>query len=119
MIRQFAFIASTLALSAAFTLSGPALAGDPVGQPGRGGDGHCPIPSLPTDPDCAREGAQTLSKSSRDEFPRCRSWEAGSPRPAGCRKAVKVASEKCDKSECRNQFPGDRSAPPAPRAPRQ
>lgn len=113
MIRQFAFIASALILSAAFTLSGPALAGDPVGQPGRGGDGHCPIPSLPTDPDCAREGAQTLSKSSRDEFPRCRSWEAGSPRPAGCRKAqaalgTLLAGSKSD----RDQFPGGRPRQP-------
>lgn len=100
-------IASALILSAAFTLSGPALAGDPVGQPGRGGDGHCPIPSLPTDPDCAREGAQTLSKSSRNEFPRCRNWESGSPRPAGCRKAqtapaTLLAGRESDK---RDQFP--------------
>ena len=31
---------------------------DNVGMPGRGGDGHCPIKGLVTDPDCAREGAQ-------------------------------------------------------------
>jgi hypothetical protein len=29
-----------------------------TGMPGRGGDGHCPIKELATDPDCAREGAQ-------------------------------------------------------------
>lgn len=102
MIRQFA---SALILSAfTLTLSGPALAGQQ-------GDGHCPV-NVGSDPDCAREGAQTLSKSSRDEFPRCRSWEAGSPRPAGCR-------AKTSEEDKRNQFPGDRSAPPAPRAPRR
>lgn len=105
MIRQFTLFASTLALSASLAL--PALAGDPVGQPGRGGDGHCPIPSLPTDPDCAREGAQTLSKSSRDEYPRCRNWRAGQPRSAGCRKAqtapgTLLAGRESDK---RDQFP--------------
>lgn len=83
-----------IAVAAAVTLAMP-VAADPVGQPGRGGDGHCPIPGLATDPDCARESVQTLSKSSRDEFP-----------------------AKCNKPECRNQFPGGRSAPPAPRAPR-
>lgn len=120
MIRQFAFIASTLALSASLAL--PALAADTTGQPGRGGDGHCPIPTLTTDPDCVREDGQPYqeqAKSSRDEFPACRNGRAGQPMPPGCRKAVKVAAEKCDKAECRNQFPGDRSAPPAPRAPRQ
>ena len=109
-------IASALILSAAFTLSGPALAGDPVGQPGRGGDGHCPIPELVTDPDCVREGAeeyQEQTKSSRNEYPRCRSWEAGSPRPAGCRKAqaalgTLLAGSKSD----RDQFPGGRPRQP-------
>ena len=112
MIRQFA---SALILSAfTLTLSGPALAGQQ-------GDGHCPV-NVGSDPDCAAEGAeeyQEQTKSSRDEFPRCRNGRAGQPLPPGCRKAVEVDSEKCDKSECRNQFPGDRSAPPAPRAPRQ
>ena len=115
MLRQFA-TAFTLAATLA---AAPALATDTTGQPGRGGDGHCPIPGLATDPDCAREGAQTLRKSSRNEFPRCRNGRAGQPLPPGCRKAVKVAAEKCNASECRNQFPGDRSAPPAPRAPRR
>ena len=99
-------IASTLALS--LVLSMPAVAADTTGQPGRGGDGHCPIPGLATDPDCAREGAQTLSKSSRNEFPACRNWRAGQPRPAGCRKA----ESKCNDAKCRNQFPGGRPRQP-------
>ena len=108
MIRQFAFIASTLALSASLALS--ALATDTTGQPGRGGDGHCPIPGLATDPDCVREGAeeyQEQAKSSRDEYPRCRNWRAGQPRPAGCRQsqaapATLLAGRESDK---RDQFP--------------
>ena len=103
MLRQFASIASTLALSLA--LSMPAVAADTTGQPGRGGDGHCPIPGLATDPDCVREGAQTLSKSSRDEFPSCRNWGAGQPRPAGCR-------AKASEEDKRNQFPGGRPRQP-------
>ena len=105
MIRQFAFIASTLALSASLAL--PALAADTIGQPGRGGDGHCPIPTLTSDPDCVREGAeeyQEQAKSSRDEFPACRNWRVGQPKPPGCRKAA----EKCNESECRERFPGNR-----------
>ena len=111
MLRQ---ISSTV-LAAALFLPMPALASDTTGQPGRGGDGRCPIPGLATDPDCAREGAQQLNKSSRDEFPRCRNGRRGVPMPAGCL----VANAESDK---RNQFPGDRrgggSGPalPAPRA---
>lgn len=96
-------IASALILSAAFTLAGSALAGQQ-------GDGHCPV-NVGSDPDCAREGSQTL-KSSRDEFPACRNGRAGQPLPPGCR-------AKASEEDKRNQFPGDRSAPPAPRAPRQ
>ena len=96
-------IASTLALSLA--LSMPAVAADTTGQPGRGGDGHCPIPGLATDPDCAREGAQTLSKSSRDEYPRCRNWRAGQPRPAGCRRASVFTLLAGRESDKRDQFP--------------
>ena len=102
-------IASTLALSLA--LSMPAVAADTTGQPGRGGDGHCPIPGLANDPDCAREGVQTLSKSSRDEYPRCRNWRAGQPRPAGCRRAS-VFTLLAGESDKRDQFPGGRPRQP-------
>lgn len=87
MLRQFAAV-----LTLAATLAtNPTYAADTTGQPGRGGDGHCPIPGLATDPDCAREGAEEYqtNKSSRDEFPACRNWRAGQPKPPGCRKAVK------------------------------
>ena len=115
--------ASTLALSlvqfvpfvpalAADTIGQPAVAADTTGQPGRGGDGHCPIPGLATDPDCAREGTQTLSKSSRDEFPACRNWRAGQPRPAGCRRASVFGALLAGESDKRDQFPGGR--PPQP-----
>lgn len=103
----------------AILLPGIAVA-DTTGQPGRGGDGHCPIKELATDPDCAREGAQwrgsgrigdtdDQAKSSRDEFPRCRNWETSEPRPAGCRRrASLMASAESDK---RNQWP-DRTPQP-------
>jgi hypothetical protein len=110
MLRQ---ISSTV-LAAALFLPMPALASDTTGQPGRGGDGHCPIPELATDPDCAREGAQRLNKSSRDEFPRCMNGTCTNRRSTAV-----VASAESDK---RNQFPGGRrgggSGPalPAPRA---
>ena len=103
MLRQFASVASTLALSLALNMS--AVAADPVGQPGRGGDGHCPIPELTTDPDCVRESNQTLSKSSRDEYPRCRNWRAGQPRPAGCRRASVFGALLAGESDKRDQFP--------------
>lgn len=103
MLRQFAAVL-TLAVTLAAT---PAYAADTTGQPGRGGDGHCPIPGLATDPDCVREGAQTLTKSSRDEFPACRNGRAGQPMPPGCRKTVKTEG-KCNDSKCRSEFPGNR-----------
>lgn len=109
MLHRIAYVASTLALSASLAL--PALAGDPVGQPGRGGDGHCPIPNLPTDPDCAREGAQELSKSIRDKFPRCRNGRAGQPLPPGCRRASAVGTPLAGRSD-RDQFPGGRPRQP-------
>jgi hypothetical protein len=74
------------------------------------GDGYCPSERYSSDPDCAREGAQQLNKSRRDEYPRCRNWRAGQPRPAGCRRSTAVlASAESDK---RNQFPDGR--PPQP-----
>ena len=97
MLRQFA-TAFTLAATLA---AAPALATDTTGQPGRGGDGHCPIPGLATDPDCVREGAeeyQEQAKSSRDEFPACRNWRVGQPKPPGCR-------AKASEEDKRNQFP--------------
>ena len=94
-------IASALILSAAFGLAGSALANQPQG------DGKCPIDTY-SDPDCARAQPYQPSKSSREEFPRCRNWRAGQPRPAGCRKA----ESKCNKAECRNQFPGGRPRQP-------
>jgi hypothetical protein len=98
MLRQI----SVTVLAAALFL--PALASDTTGQPGRGGDGHCPIPELATDPDCAREGSQQLSESSRNEFPRCMNGTCTNRRSTAV-----VASAESDK---RNQFPGGR--PPQP-----
>jgi hypothetical protein len=91
-------------LAAALFLPMPALASDTTGQPGRGGDGHCPIPELATDPDCAREGAQQLNKSKHDQFPRCMNGTCTNRRSTAV-----VASAESDK---RNQFPGGR--PPQP-----
>lgn len=117
MIRQ---ISSTVLAAALFLPAMPALASDTTGQPGRGGDGHCPIKELATDPDCAREGVQWRGTgrigsddeqaSSRDEYPRCRNWRAGQPRPAGCRRSTAlVATSEADK---RNQFPTGRPRQP-------
>ena len=110
MLRQFAAVLTLAATLAA----APALASDPVGQPGRGGDGHCPIPTLTTDPDCVREGAeeyqeQTKSSQDRDKFPRCRNGRAGQPLPPGCRRAA--FSTLAGKSD-RDQFPGGRPRQP-------
>ena len=109
MIRQ---ISSTV-LAAALFLPMPALAADTTGQPGRGGDGHCPIPELATDPDCAREGAQWRGTgrigdadeqaSSRDRFPECMNGVCRN------RQASLVATSEADK---RNQFPGGRPRQP-------
>lgn len=92
-----------LILSAAFTLSLPALAG--AAQSPMQGDGRCPI-DVASDPDCARAQPYEPSKSSRDQYPRCRNWRAGQPRPAGCRRAsvpgTLLAGRESDK---RNQFP--------------
>jgi hypothetical protein len=100
MLRHF----PATVLAAALFLPMPALASDATGQPGRGGDGHCPIPELATDPDCAREGSQQLSGSSRNEFPRCMNGTCTNRRSTAV-----VASAESDK---RNQFPGGR--PPQP-----
>jgi hypothetical protein len=100
MLRHF----PATVLAAALFLPMPALASDTTGQPGRGGDGHCPIPELATDPDCAREGSQQLSKSSRNEIPRCMNGTCTNRRSTAV-----VASAESDK---RNQFPGGR--PPQP-----
>ena len=108
MLRHF----PATVLAAALFLPMPALASDTTGQPGRGGDGHCPIPELATDPDCAREGSQQLSRSSRDKFPRCMNGTCTNRRST----AVVAGRHQGD------QFPGDRrgggSGPalPAPRA---
>jgi hypothetical protein len=108
MVRQ---ISSTV-LTVALFLPMPAMASDTTGQPGRGGDGHCPIPELATDPDCAREGSQQLSKSSRDEFPDCMNGTCTNRRST----AVVAGRHQGD------QFPGNRQgggsgpALPAPRA---
>jgi hypothetical protein len=68
------------------------------------GDGYCPSERYSSDPDCARESEQQLSKSRRDQAPRCRNWRAGQPRPAGCRRSAAVlASAESDK---RDQWPG-------------
>ncbi len=94
----------------------PTAAMATTGMPGRGGDGLCPIKGLATDPDCAREGvqwrgsgrvddtdSQARSGPSRDDYPRCRNWEAGEPRPAGCRRRANlIAASESDK---RNQWP--------------
>jgi hypothetical protein len=102
MLRQ---ISSTV-LAAALFLPMPALAFDTVASRG---DGYCPSERYSSDPDCAREGEQQLSKSSRDEYPRCRNWRAGQPRPAGCRRSAAVASAESDK---RDQFPDGRPRQP-------
>jgi|LakMenEpi03Aug12_release.lakeMendotaPanAssembly.Ray.scaffolds.fasta_scaffold204363_2 hypothetical protein len=108
MLRHF----PATVLAAALFLPMPALASDTTGQPGRGGDGHCPIPELATDPDCAREGSQQLSKSSRDEFPDCMNGTCTNRRST----AVVAGRHQGD------QFPGNRQgggsgpALPAPRA---
>jgi hypothetical protein len=92
-----------------------------TGMPGRGGDGHCPIKGLATDPDCAREGAQwrgtgrgtgrvdddgsgEQAKSRRDQFPRCMNGTCTNRRSTAV-----VASAESDK---RNQFPDDRPRQP-------
>lgn len=107
MLRQFA-TAFTLAATLAAT---PAYAADPTGQPGRGGDGHCPIPTLTTDPDCAKEGAQPYQKGDRDRAPR-RMGSGMPPGPDGngpnippARRGGFTAEGKCNKSECRDRFP--------------
>ena len=97
-------IASALILSAAFGLAGSALANQPQG------DGKCPIDTY-SDPDCARAQPYQPSKSSREEFPRCRNWRAGQPRPAGCRRAS-VFTLLAGESDKRDQFPGGRPRQP-------
>jgi hypothetical protein len=74
------------------------------------GDGYCPSERYSSDPDCAREGAQQLNKSSRDEYPRCRNWRAGQPRPAGCRRSTALVANA--ESDRRNQFPDGRPRQP-------
>jgi hypothetical protein len=87
----------------------PTAAMATTGMPGRGGDGHCPIKELATDPDCAREGAQwrgtgrvddDQAKSKRDEFPQCRASGGGQQTVYTC------------KGNPRNEFPGDRPRQP-------
>ena len=97
-------ISSTVLAAALFLPAMAALASDTTGQPGRGGDGHCPIPGLATDPDCAREGAQQLNKSKRDQFPRCMNGTCTDRRSTAL-----VASAESDK---RNQFPTGRPRQP-------
>lgn len=75
MLHQHHFPATVLA-AALLLPAGASLASSTVALRG---DGHCPIPELATDPDCAREGAQRLNKSSRDEFPKCRAAGGGGP----------------------------------------
>jgi hypothetical protein len=76
------------------------------------GDGHCPTERYSSDPDCAREGSQQLSKSSRNEFPRCMNGTCTNRRST----AVVAGRHQGD------QFPGNRQgggsgpALPAPRA---
>jgi hypothetical protein len=104
MLRQISstVLAASLSLSALPTMpSATAVASR--------GDGYCPSERYSSDPDCAREGEQQLSKSRRDQAPRCRNWRAGQPRPAGCRRSAAVASAESDK---RNQFPDDRPRQP-------
>jgi hypothetical protein len=95
----------------------PTAAMATTGMPGRGGDGHCPIKGLATDPDCAREGAQwrgtgrvddeqakSSAKSRRDQFPRCMNGTCTNRRSAAV-----LANAESDK---RNQFPSDRPRQP-------
>ena len=108
MLRQ---ISSTVLAAALFLPAGASLASSAVALRG---DGHCPTERYSSDPDCAREGSQQLSKSSRDEFPRCMNGTCTNRRSTAL-----VASAESDK---RNQFPGNRQgggsgpALPAPRA---
>ncbi len=42
------YFPATVLAATLFLPAMPALASDTTGQPGRGGDGHCPIPELAT-----------------------------------------------------------------------
>jgi hypothetical protein len=98
MLRHFP---ATVLAAALFLPAGASLASSTVALRG---DGHCPTERYSSDPDCAREGAQQLNKSSRHEFPRCMNGTCTNRRSTAV-----VASAESDK---RNQFPGGR--PPQP-----
>jgi hypothetical protein len=106
MLRQ---ISSTVLAAALFLPAGASLASSTVALRG---DGHCPTERYSSDPDCAREGSQQLSKSSRDEFPDCMNGTCTNRRST----AVVAGRHQGD------QFPGNRQgggsgpALPAPRA---
>jgi hypothetical protein len=94
------YFPATVLAATLFLPAMPGLASDTTGQPGRGGDGHCPIPELATDPDCAREGVQWRGTgreqaSSRERFPECMNGVCR-------RRADLVATSEADK---RNQWP--------------
>ena len=99
MLRHFP--ATVLAAALLSQPAGASLASSTVALRG---DGYCPSERYSSDPDCAREGAQQLNKSSRHEFPRCMNGTCTNRRSTAV-----VASAESDK---RNQFPGGR--PPQP-----
>lgn len=122
MLQRLAISALALTLFACAAM--PASAAAP--------DGKCPVKTLASDPDCAREGFQyrgsgriddNRAKSSRDEFPQKRT---GTPTtqptipPARRGGWVEDRSNLLLAASDRDQFPTDRrgSGGPVPRAPK-